>query len=218
MVYSICLYFSVWIFGIAESGIAHGSPPGTTTEVQRVRILSAENRFVSRGLLRRRPRQKSGGRPHIFRWQLRQQLQWRLWQQLWWWFLWDMGTPGSPPTRLTAVPDKWVRPTRRLADLSVGPTDLDVNPHDLLKTFQKNSQMTQSITTSRLGVQDKTLVDFAQSRSTGYGKMCNVDLGLPVITDEESGNRPHPLVNIRRARGPLYHPTNPQAIYTDNWT
>jgi hypothetical protein len=32
----------------------------------------------------------------------------------------DMGTPGSPPTRLTAVPDKWVRPTRRPADLSVG--------------------------------------------------------------------------------------------------
>jgi hypothetical protein len=48
-----------------------------------------------------------------------------------------MGTPGSPSTRLTAVPDKWVRPTRRLADLSVGPTDLVGGPHDLLKTFQK---------------------------------------------------------------------------------
>jgi hypothetical protein len=46
-----------------------------------------------------------------------------------------MGTPGSPLTRLTAVPDKWVRPTRRLADLSVGPTDLVGIPHDLLKTF-----------------------------------------------------------------------------------
>jgi hypothetical protein len=48
-----------------------------------------------------------------------------------------MGTPGSPPTRLTAVPDKWVRPTRRPADLLVGPTDLVGGPHDLLKTFQK---------------------------------------------------------------------------------
>jgi hypothetical protein len=48
-----------------------------------------------------------------------------------------MGTPGSPPTRLTAVPDKWVRPTRRLADLLVGPTDLVGDLHDLLKTFQK---------------------------------------------------------------------------------
>jgi hypothetical protein len=38
--------------------------------------------------------------------------------------LWDMGTPGSPPTRLMAIPDKWVWPTRRPADLSVGPTDL----------------------------------------------------------------------------------------------
>jgi hypothetical protein len=48
-----------------------------------------------------------------------------------------MGTPRSPPTRLMAVPDKWVRPTRRPVDLSVGPTDLVGGPHDLLKTFQK---------------------------------------------------------------------------------
>jgi hypothetical protein len=31
------------------------------------------------------------------------------------------------------VPDKWVRPTRRPADLSVGPTDLVGGPHDFLK-------------------------------------------------------------------------------------
>jgi hypothetical protein len=53
-----------------------------------------------------------------------------------------MGTPGSSPTRLTAVPDKWVRATRRLADLSVGPIDLVGSLHDLLKTFQKIPQMT----------------------------------------------------------------------------
>jgi hypothetical protein len=46
-----------------------------------------------------------------------------------------MGTPGSPPTRLTAVLDKWVRPTRRPADLSIDPTDLVGGPLDLLKTF-----------------------------------------------------------------------------------
>jgi hypothetical protein len=46
-----------------------------------------------------------------------------------------MGTPGSPPTRFTAVPDKWVWPTRILADLPVGPTNLVGGPHDLLKTF-----------------------------------------------------------------------------------
>jgi hypothetical protein len=61
-----------------------------------------------------------------------------------------MGTPGSPPTRLMAVPDKWVRTTRRPADLSVGPTDLVGGPHDLLKTFQKTPQ-----TRRQLGVQDK---------------------------------------------------------------
>jgi hypothetical protein len=55
-----------------------------------------------------------------------------------------MGTPGSPPTRLMAVPDKWVRPTRRPADLSVGPTDLVGSPHDLLKTFQKTPRRPSS--------------------------------------------------------------------------
>ena len=43
-----------------------------------------------------------------------------------------MGTPGSPPTRVSVVPDKWVRPIRRLVDLSVGPSDLTVGPADLI--------------------------------------------------------------------------------------
>jgi hypothetical protein len=68
-----------------------------------------------------------------------------------------MGTLGSPPTRLTAVPDKWVWPTRRPADLLVGPTDLVGSPHDLLKTFQKIPQTTSFSTTTRLDVQDKTV-------------------------------------------------------------
>jgi hypothetical protein len=50
-----------------------------------------------------------------------------------------MGTPGSPPTRLPTVPDKWVWPTRRPTDLSVGPTDLVGGPHDPLKTFLEDS-------------------------------------------------------------------------------
>jgi hypothetical protein len=41
---------SVWIFGIAETGVARGSPPGTTTEVQRVRFPPAEIWFVSEEL------------------------------------------------------------------------------------------------------------------------------------------------------------------------
>jgi hypothetical protein len=53
-----------------------------------------------------------------------------------------MGTLGSPPTRHTAVPDKWVGPTRRPADLSMGLTDLVGSPYDLLKTFQKIPQTT----------------------------------------------------------------------------
>jgi hypothetical protein len=50
-----------------------------------------------------------------------------------------MGTPGSPPTRLTVVSDKWVWPTRRPTDLLVGPTDLVSGSHDLLKTFPEDS-------------------------------------------------------------------------------
>jgi hypothetical protein len=40
-------YLSVWIFGIAETGIARGSPPGTTTEVLRFGDPFAEIRVVS---------------------------------------------------------------------------------------------------------------------------------------------------------------------------
>jgi hypothetical protein len=78
-----------------------------------------------------------------------------------------MGTPGSPPTRLTAVPDKWVRPTRRPVDLSVAPNDLVGDPHDLLKTIQKIPQTTYSITTSRLGVLDKDLGGFRLKQIDG---------------------------------------------------
>jgi hypothetical protein len=35
--------------------------------------------------------------------------------------------------------------------------------------------------------------------------MCNVDIGLLVVTDHESGNRPHPLANIRRTRRSLVY-------------
>jgi hypothetical protein len=63
-----------------------------------------------------------------------------------------MGTPGSPLTRLTAIPDKWVRPTRRPADLLVGPTDLVGGTHDLLKTFQKIPHTTLFRATTRLDV------------------------------------------------------------------
>jgi hypothetical protein len=47
-----------------------------------------------------------------------------------------MGTPGSPPTRLTAVPDKGVRPARRPADLLVGLPDLTCGPEDEKTTWR----------------------------------------------------------------------------------
>jgi hypothetical protein len=42
-----------------------------------------------------------------------------------------MDNLGSLPTKLMTIPDKWVRPIRRLADLTVGPTDLVCGPKDL---------------------------------------------------------------------------------------
>jgi hypothetical protein len=115
-----------------------------------------------------------------------------------------MGTPGSPLTRLTTVPDKWVRPTRRPDHRFVGPTDLVGDPHDLLKTSQKIPQTTSFRTTSRLGVQDKTLVDFDQSRLTGYGKSCNqLDLGFPVVTDLDSGPRTLSIAQYKAGKGVL---------------
>jgi ribosomal protein L4 len=48
MLYSTLLFVSFYMdFGIAETGISRGSPPGTTTEVLRVGFPSAENRVVS---------------------------------------------------------------------------------------------------------------------------------------------------------------------------
>jgi hypothetical protein len=50
-------------FGIAETGIARGSPPGTTTEVLRVGFPFAEIRFVSvgtRAMLDRRTSPRNG--------------------------------------------------------------------------------------------------------------------------------------------------------------
>jgi hypothetical protein len=41
------------------------------------------------------------------------------------------------PTDQVHGRDKWVWPTRRPADLSVGPIDLVGGPHNLLKTFLK---------------------------------------------------------------------------------
>jgi hypothetical protein len=45
--------------------------------------------------------------------------------------------------------------------------------------------------------------------------MYNVDLGLLVVTDQDSGNRPRPLANIRWMRRSLVHSHNPQAIQAE---
>jgi hypothetical protein len=50
--YSTLLFLSFCMdFGIAETGIARGSPPGTTTEVLRFGVPFAEFRVVSLSIL-----------------------------------------------------------------------------------------------------------------------------------------------------------------------
>jgi hypothetical protein len=85
----------------------------------------------------------------------------------------QVGPAYKKTRRLVSVPGRpsW-QPTRPPEDLSEDPLD-DLVHHDL-KTWRTR--------------QDKISVDFAQSRSTGYGKSCNqLDLGFAVVTDLNSG-------------------------------
>jgi hypothetical protein len=52
------------------------------------------------------------------------------------------GYPWVPTDQAHGHPRQVDPPTRRTADLLVGPTDLVGDPHDLLKTFQKIPQTT----------------------------------------------------------------------------
>jgi hypothetical protein len=113
-----------------------------------------------------------------------------------------MGTPGSPPTRLTAVPDKWIRPTRRPVDLLVVPTDLVGGPHNLLKTFRKIPQPTSIRTTTRLDVQTSQSTRIKAARiSLPY---CNwLEIGFPVVTDLDSGPPTLSVAQYKAGKGVL---------------
>jgi hypothetical protein len=66
-----------------------------------------------------------------------------------------------------------------------------------------------------LAYKDKTSVDFAQSRSTGYGKICNqLDLGFPVVTDLDSGPLTLSIAQYKAGKGVL--PGTSQHIGTCN--
>jgi hypothetical protein len=97
------------------------------------------------------------------------------------------GLPEDPPT------------------CQVSPTNLVGGPHDLLKTFQKIPQigdLIQNDHKTRYKIRHRWI---STKQTDGYGKYCNLDLGLQVVSDQESGNQPHPLANIRRARRTLYY-------------
>jgi hypothetical protein len=68
------------------------------------------------------------------------------------------------------------------------------------------------------GLQDLTCKTIHQWIPTkqidGNGKCCKqLDLGLLVVTDKESGNRPCPLANIRRAGRPLVQPQSSSNLH-----
>jgi hypothetical protein len=66
-----------------------------------------------------------------------------------------MGTLGTPPTRLTVVPDKWVRPTRRPADLVCGSNRPSWRPTRPPEDFPEDSPDDLIQTRKQLGVQVK---------------------------------------------------------------
>jgi hypothetical protein len=113
-----------------------------------------------------------------------------------------MGTPGSPLTRLTVVPDKLVRPTRRPVDLSVGPTNLVGGSHDLLKSFQKIPQTTLSRR------EDSFACKTRQSRRIKATRVsfpcCNwLEIGFPVVTDLDSGPPTLSITQYKASKGAL---------------
>jgi hypothetical protein len=113
-----------------------------------------------------------------------------------------MGTHGSPPTRLTAVPDKWVRPTRRLADLTVGPTDLVGGPYDLLKTFQMIPQMTLSRREDSLACKTRKSRRIKATRISF--PCCNwLEIGFLVVTDLDSGPPTLSIAQYKAGKGVL---------------
>jgi hypothetical protein len=86
------------------------------------------------------------------------------------------------------VPDKWVWPTRRPTDLTVGPIDLVGGLHDLFKNFQKIPWVTYPERLQDLACKTRHQW-ILMKQIDGYGKCCNQpDLGLQVVTDQESGN------------------------------
>jgi hypothetical protein len=76
--------------------------------------------------------------------------------------------------------------------------------------------MTLFVTTSRLGVPDRIAVDSDKQIDVYGNGSKQLDLGLLVITDHESGCQPCPLANIRRVGRPFVQSRNCLAIYTDN--
>jgi hypothetical protein len=87
--------------------------------------------------------------------------------------------PVSGPNR-----PSW-QPTRPLEDLPKDFPD-DLIHHDL-KTWRTRQDLS----------------GFRPRQIDGIWQDVYVDLGLLVVTGQESGNRPHPLTDIRRARRPL---------------
>jgi hypothetical protein len=108
--------------------------------------------------------------------------------------------PAYQKTRRPVSGPNWPswRPTRPHEDL------LEDSPDDLINHDLKTWSTRQD------------LGGFRPKQSTGYDKWCNhLDLGLLVIINQEFGNRPHLLANIRQTRRPLVRSRNPHAIQAE---
>jgi hypothetical protein len=132
-----------------------------------------------------------------------------------------MGTPGSPPIRLTVVPDKWVRPTRRPTNLSNGPNrpswqparppeDLpEDSPDDLIHHDLKIWRTRQDLGRFQSKQIDRIWQDVKRRlRSPGRNRP-----GVWEPTSSAGQYKADEATPCTRDQ-----PRNPQAIYTNNWT
>jgi hypothetical protein len=115
--------------------------------------------------------------------------------------LWDMGTPGFPPTWFTAVPNKWVRPTRRPADLIVDPTDLICGPHDLRRPSRRFPRWPYLICSGNLACKTRQDIGYAAIQSEDHEIILFSLVRFPCCNRPRLGaHRPCLSANIRQTR------------------
>jgi hypothetical protein len=87
-----------------------------------------------------------------------------------------MGTHGSPPTRVLAIPDRRARLTRRPADLSVGPVRPDLWAEGHEDSLEYKTRQTSTVLTVYFGTPNMFIILWS-----GFVYGTNPPLGTLII-------------------------------------